>query len=411
VVDLVLTQRGEPAVLGRQEYEIHWADALAVLEAHRVLRIRVRTDYVLVNPNQYVGSARCGDRRLRVEARYPDLLAELRRGFPRKQRRVRLEGYDPGGKPRETRDDLVRFLAATAEVVHQGVPFSYEKRRDEGTSLRGALNIGQTVRKFASKGIHHRTVTERSVKTADASTVDIVWRAAELLQDEGALSPEEEGKLEVLLTAIGPKARELSLAAAMDEAELLHARSEDRIELRELAICCANILSRNRTEADIEAVTDSVSFVFTDADTLWELAVHRAMQQVVSAYGWRARLHPLRGTTTRLFEDGGPDVDPDVLIYGTDESVIAVVDAKDFAEKGVEPSGVYQVAAYARSLKSNNAVLIYLASDEEWRDEFGDDELRIHGAGVRPAGSDRLGRLRDVCREIAETVQADLLVS
>ena len=408
--DLVLMQRGEPAVLSREQYESDWADALSVLDAQKVINVHAKTDYVLIYPNQYVGTARCGGRRLRIAAKYPELLAELRRNF-RLQRTVHLVGYNPAGESRETRDDVVRFLMAAANVIDKGIPFDYQKRRYEGASLSGALNISETIRKYASRGMHHRAVTDKSVKTADASTLNVVWRVAELLDDERALAPEEAARLDVLLTAIGHNTQELSRAEALAQAEALFSRFEDRAEMRELAIACVNLLAPSQSQADVEAVTDSVSYVFTDVDALWERAVHQALQTVVARYGWHARLHPLRGVTSRLFDDGGPDIDPDVLVYDGSAKVVMVVDAKDFAQTAAEPSGVYQVVAYTRSLMSGDGVLIYLSSKAEWDGQFGDEQLRIHAAGVRPFGSDCLSRLRTACEKIADRIHTELVLS
>jgi hypothetical protein len=404
-VDILLTQRGSPAVLSRQCYDLHWVDGLETLVAHRIIRVERRTDYVLIHPNQYVGSARCAGRRLLIQPKYPELLFQLRRNFPLQKRDVSLEGFDPAREHKETSDFAVRFMAALSEVINNGIPFSYEKRRFEGSSLLGSLDIGQTIRLFASKGINHRAVTRRSVKVADSATIDIVWRATDVLRDFSVLSTEEEGRLDAMLTAIGPRGRELSLFEAMSHVGSVLLTFQDRPDLIDLAECCSDLFAHNRTDADIEAAIGSVSFSFTDVDALWERAVHQAIQQSVSPLGWEARLHPLRAASFRMFGDGGPDVDPDVLTYGGGGAVVMAVDAKDFTQKTAEASGVYQVTAYARALRASSGVLVYLADNEDWTEEFGDQEVRIFATGVRPTGPDVLIRLANVCRDIAGKVK------
>jgi hypothetical protein len=170
------------------------------------------------------------------------------------------------------------------------------------------------------------------------------------------------------------------------------------------------MFAHNRTDDDIEAAIGNVSFSFTDADALWERAVHQAMQQSVSPLGWEARLHPLRTQGFRLFNDGGPEIDPDVLTYGDGGSVLMAVDAKDFTQKTAEASGVYQVTAYARALHAPSGVLIYLAADEDWTEEFGDSDVHVCAAGVRPTGPDVLIRLARTCRDIAGKVRKSIPV-
>jgi hypothetical protein len=400
-VDIELTQRGSPAVVSRSAYEEHWCNGLETLVAHRIIRLEHRADLVLVYPNQYVGTARCAGRRLRIQARYPELLLQLRRNFPLHRRDVPLEGFDPADERKTTSDFAVRFLTALSEVINHGVPFNYKKRQYEGPSLVGSLNVGQTIRRFASRNIHHEAVTERSVKTFDSTVVDVIWHATDVLREFGVLSAHEEAALDVMLTAIELRCRELSLSEALSAAESLPIKYTDRPDIVELAACCLEVLAHNRTEYDIEAATGDVSFSFTDADALWERAVHQAMQQSVSPRGWRARLHPLRGTGFRLFEDGGPEIDPDVLAYFHDNSVLMPVDAKDFAQRSADASGVYQVTAYARALHAPTATLIYLAFEEDWVEEFGEQSLRIYAVGVRPTGTDVLIRLARACGEIA----------
>lgn len=397
----MLKQRGGPAVLSRQSYDDYWVDGLETLVAHRIVRVEPRTDYVLIYPNQYVGSARCAGRRLMIEPKFPELLFQLRRNFPLQKRDVGLEGFDPAREQKDTSDYAIRFLAALAEVINYGIPFTYEKRRFEGSSLIGHLDIGQTIRRFASKGNDHEAVTLRSVRFADFVTVDVIWRATDILRDFSVLSTDEEGRLDVMLTAIGPRTRELSLAEALSYSEVLLYSFPDRPDLIELADCCKDIFEHNRTDDDIEAAIGSVSFSFTDADALWERAVHQAMQQSVSPLGWEARLHPLRNQGFRLFSDGGPEIDPDVLTYSGGDSVIMAVDAKDFTQKSAEASGVYQIAAYSRALHAPSGVLIYLADAEDWVEEFGDSGVRVFAAGVHPTGPDVLIRLARTCGEIA----------
>lgn len=404
-MDIELTQRGGPAVVRRQDYEDYWATGLSVLVGYRIVRLEHHGEYTLVYPSQYVGYARCGGRRLVIKPKFDELLLQLRRNFPLNRRDAPLQGFDPTHERSVVSDLIIRFLHTLSEVVNQGVPFHYVKHTFAGPSLRGHLSVGKTIRRFTTRNIHHEAVTERRKKTTDPAIVDVLWRTTTCLSEIGALSQNEEAMLGVFLTAVGPPADEPSLSEAIAITERASDLYSSRLDVVALMRCCRDVLSLDRTEHDIEASTGNVLFTFTDVDALWERAVHQATRQAVAGYGWQSRLHPLRGSTIRMFADGGPQIDPDVLVYSDNAPLIAF-DAKDFAQRSPEASGVYQVAAYARTLQTPAAALIYLATEEDWLEVFGDSSVAVYAVGVRPSGTDVLIRLTAACAAIAEQVFA-----
>jgi 5-methylcytosine-specific restriction endonuclease McrBC regulatory subunit McrC len=114
----------------------------------------------------------------------------------------------------------------------------------------------------------------------------------------------------------------------------------------------------------------------------------------------------MRGKKTLLYSDGGPDIDPDIVIYSEGSPQI-VVDAKDFATSGADAAGVYQVNSYARHLKVRDAGLFYLAVEQDWSDSFGDESIRIHAFGIPPHGGNTLQRLRAACLTLISARQKE----
>lgn len=388
---LRLVQRGDPLVLPRREYEDRWGSYLAILVSHKVLRIRFQREHVLIYPNQYVGTARCPVGTVQITARIPDLLSELKRRFPLSRRDVAGHGHLSGATASDSADLPGAFLAALRDLIQEGLPFSYVSHSYVTSSPRGRLHVGSTIRRFSSRGMHHMAVVNKAARMSDPHVVGVILEVCERLEDEGLLSTGETSALDRMWAVVVDERR----AGTHDQIPLgaLAAAYADRPDVVRLLALARDILSSTNTASDISFDAGKVHFRFTDADALWERAVHAVLQSMLPLPEWRVELHPLRGRQTHLFPNGGPDIDPDVIAYRRSHAPV-VLDAKDFTTGAAEASGVYQVTAYARSLGASGAVLVYLTDGDGWHQSFGDANLSIAAVGVPLRGGSVLENLR-----------------
>jgi len=403
MTELHLRQHGDPAVLKRSDYDGGWADCLTVLEKNRVLRVQQHETYVLVYPNQYAGNARCPAGRLRVEARFPDLHAELRRMFPLRSRLVGLPGHAAGADRILGSDAVAAFLSRLAEVVSVGIPFSYVRKIVSSATLSGSLDIARTIREFDSIGIHHLAVVRQARKLRSTALASVIYAVVELLEADGWLSVEEAAFADLLIAVLPDRSIWMTRSEALDAVDDLTNAQRDRPDVLALCSSAADILSDALSAEDLDYASDKVSFSFSDSDALWERAIHVCLNEAASHAGWRALLHPLRGRSTPLYPDGGPDIDPDVILYA-DETPRLVVDAKDYAVLGPDASGVYQIDSYARHLLVPRGALIYLTVGDAWRESFGDGLVTVEAIGIPADSSAALPRLRAACAALVAAI-------
>lgn len=393
-----LRQRGEPAVVPLREFDGVWADALEALRAHRVIRIVRRSDHLLIYPNQFAGIARTSAGILRIAPRFPRLLDELRRAFPRDTRNVLGASAASSGSVMG-RDLAGAFVQSMMTVAANGLPFAYVRLRQEADSPRGGFDVGTTIRRFATRGIRHRAVTFATSRLADIDLVRVCRLAHDVLSSEGLISASEMPILERLETSFGWESvaplgsdEALSLIPGLIES---HRQRSDVVTLMQIV---ERIIATNQAEFDIEIAVANSTFRFSDADALWERAVHAAIQALLKPPSpLSVQLHPFRSTSKHLFPDGGPDIDPDVVVFESHAPVV-VVDAKDYEATAADPNGVYQVAAYARSLGASRALLVYLSPSDQWHSSFGDNEIRIDAVGIPVANASALSNLQAACR-------------
>ena len=104
-------------------------------------------------------------------------------------------------------------------------------------------------------------------------------------------------------------------------------------------------------------------------------------------------LHGLRSSGISLFEDGGPRIDPDIIVQNA-ASITAVFDAK---YKSLDPGSsgtaadLYQLTSYVRRLSAKLGALVY----------FSDGPATVSVSGTTPEGAPIL----------VISISADLLLS
>jgi hypothetical protein len=142
------------------------------------------------------------------------------------------------------------------------------------------------------------------------------------------------------------------------------------------------ILRESRNLWDFEHPVPGGDCRFSDTDRLWETAVFEAMKTTIGRIArYSVEFHPLRKGGTRLFVDGGPEIDPDIVVFASGRPVL-VVDAKYSLSTGADAADVYQITCYTQRLGAAVGLLVYLSPNAKWFSELGRTSDNRHIAAL-----------------------------
>jgi len=176
----------------------------------------------------------------------------------------------------------------------------------------------------------------------------------------------------------------LDVTQAIAVTEVLAAQYADRAELGRLLAVVSIILQDEHVVWDEELAISGGVARFCNMDRLWEKAVWTAFTQATSRDpDFRAELHPLSNMRVTLFENGGPEIDPDAILYYKGQPKL-VVDAKYTMATQPSADDIYQILCYSRRVGATRGILLYLTKGEPWSHSVGSggDGYEVLAAGV-----------------------------
>jgi hypothetical protein len=222
------------------------------------------------------------------------------------------------------------------------------------------------------------------VKKFDSDVLLVVGGVAAALSAGFDLSRDQQTKLEWLLLQL-PDLPTPTLAVAGSAIAQLRARIQDDAALDHLLGSAQAILDHESEAWAFSVESRASAGRFYDVDLIWEYAVAGLLRPRAEALGWNVMTHPWRGTRTTLFDDGGPNVDPDILVNQNGAATL-VVDAKNKIVSKPLSNDIYQVVCYARRASAARAAIVYLTDGESWTESMGDDGVAITAIGVSMDG-------------------------
>jgi hypothetical protein len=404
VNELVLREQGDPQPVSSLEYQA-WAPILEVLQAHKILRVRATENAVLVSANQFAGVARSPVGVVRINARHPSVVRLLRNLLVSSRRAVNSDAYSPGQVEKYGRDLTSAFLRALDDLLFVGLPFRYETSVRASSTVDGTINMDRTVAEYIAYGIHHIAVVQRSIRIAHESLCQVITAVVAALQDSDLLTMPELAMLDLKLNIFPKTDQQLSLSDAATLVKYVAVEFEANPEVSLVCEIASLILAGEDLATDVAYEHGPISFRFTDTNSLWEVAVQAYMRAAAVKVNLRSELHPYRNSVMNLFPDGGPNIDPDGVIYSA-TTPAAVFDAKSYGSGGADPDGVYQVVSYSRRLGVTRAALLYLVEGTGWSATFGDADVRIYAFGI-PTSPDAtlIQSLAAACNEFCEVTK------
>jgi len=381
-----LAESGPPLVFLASEWdETPYAVDVEQLAARRVVRIMRMGRSVLVEPQFYVGELRGAGWTVRVVPRWPDLYRSLRELVGSRPERL-VSAFEGAGTDRRVSEAAEAFARAVRVLLDDGLPLTFHPEVRATSSPRGRILVRETYQRFGMRGVGHLVVVRSSRRTTDVRVAAVVATTWEVLRLSGEADHLElRGLDEVVGLVAGEQAAVSSTEALSLIPEALEEQS-DRVAVRNLLLLCRDVLTRESRFWGYEATGPGGQARFCNMVRLWELGILSAFEsrlQGGAAAALRIADHPLRRGGLRLFDDGGPELDPDSVVYRSGRSLL-VIDAKYSAAGAATASDVYQIVCYVDRLQAAAGLLVYVTDGPPWFETIGHDlnECPIMACGV-----------------------------
>lgn len=356
---ICLRERGAPQVISRAD----WAHSNCTTDVNElaragIVKIQQAGDYLLLEPKTLVGVFDSPRLRLEVLAKSPDLANGLLRRLDGWRKRLEVEDPEKLGKIPDSGARWNTFETLLSKVHKEGLPWKYVKVRSITSTPRGSIHFRETISKLISRGICHKVVTSPQVRNhfeRFSPALEAVRRRISSLES-GA--PGLCSRVVRLIELAGDYSVPLDNREANETFEEL-SLLEGRPALVALCAFCQQLLI-NGNHIRISRRVGSGVAEFVDLERLWESAVQMLFAQQQHVHYEETALHPLRGSGRTLFDDGGPEIDPDIVLYKGARSV-AVIDAKYSVAKSPSADDIYQVTSYVYRIRCNVGILAYVA--------------------------------------------------
>ncbi|MFL9895632.1 5-methylcytosine restriction system specificity protein McrC [Paraburkholderia sp. RL17-381-BIF-C] len=358
-----LRERGEPQVVSPADWmSAGCADDATALARLGVLKVTRSDAYVLLEPKTLVGVFDSPRLLLEVLPKAPVLSAGLLQRLNHWRKSIDVDDPSKVGVFSDSVSLWKSFELLLTNLHSEGLPWSYARKTDISSAPRGRVLFRETLTRLAARGINHQLVANIQVRdhfNCFAPALDTVRRRLVLLENA---PPEVRSRVVRLISLIA----DISVPVSEDEARSafkMMAELEGRPSLDALLRFCLQILDGDRYYRHSQRVGSGIA-EFVDLEKLWENAIQMLLMQHSGSVDDRVLLHPLRRAAITLFEDGGPEIDPDIVSYrGSFQH--AIVDAKYSIATSPSAADVYQMTAYLSRLKCQVGLLAYVAQRSE----------------------------------------------
>ena len=406
-----LIERGVPAILEEGSWiGVEQDDRWRLFQSLRVVRTVVNGRYRLLEPRQFVGSFRSNYWSIRVDPRHPEFFEALCAfvgQWPSKQAPIVDDARDASAGARA--DAEAAFFIAAERAINSGLPFLYSTRLVTTSRPHGRVRFTDTIRRLQSRGVRHKVVCEEPIRYGDPILRGVLGTTMVLLRDRSLPQSAPRRRLELISDIVEPTV--LKTNDAIHGANHLIATYSDWPEVTLLASVCKAILTSAADIWDIQHQLDGGECRFCNIDRLWEIGLLQAFKHVGARRGLKAEFHPYGSSNVTLFDTGGPEIDPDIVVFHQGAPKI-IVDAKYSIKREPDAGDVYQIVCYTSRLKARMGVLVYLAdSDSPWLKELGQtaEGAKCFAAGV-PLNSIATTLLSTVGEIILAGVEAGAIV-
>ncbi|MDI9896004.1 hypothetical protein QM797_14860 [Rhodococcus sp. IEGM 1381] len=294
---------------------------------------------------------------------------------------ARFSSYSQG----DEEDLIAAFIGLVFSSLDEGVSPKYVRVSSE-ENLGGAFDIGNSIKRFASRGIYHRSVRKVSKIERPNRLEAVLAFTVHEIACNFLLSIEELKEIHRLKTLIGgvQPFRGKPDLCILDDLAYIENEVPDSSQVGVLMKICRQIIQGSTVASNLfsQDPVRRTSFNFFDTELLWEWAISNSIQKILTKSSNRCRLHPLRGVKSNFISILGPNVDPDCIIYSAAGNAIAIVDAKSYSAKAPTSADVYQMYSYASHLHCDVGIIMYLDENSGWERRIMDSSILIFAVGI-----------------------------
>lgn len=361
---LRLKERGDELILTPSQWALV-EDNIQELSSMGIVGLRSTATYRVVKPQQFVGRLRTAAGIVEIQPRNGPWFADLQQlvAFRPDKRLPTLEGETTSGTITSFADLAVAFYKVLQKSLRMGLPQTRRMELVVTSTPKGRMLFNASVRRLFAHGVRHKVVCARLTPHYDEELASVI-RLAVLLASQLAIPDVLKRNLDILTELVIKDSRQISVSEGKAAVDVLRRRYSEWPEIRELLAICAVIFSSNEPIWDIEVALAKGDARFCDVDRLWELAILTGIRSVLRL-GLTAEFHPYARTALQLLSDGGPQIDPDIVIYNSGVPSI-VLDGKNSFATSANASDVYQITCYVEKLNAESGSLIYLSAGENW---------------------------------------------
>ncbi len=357
---IVLRERGSPQVISRAQLgESNCIHDIADLARLNIVKIVQSSSYLLVEPKSLVGSYNSPRLRLDVAPKSPELASGLLMRLDNWRRRVDVEDPNKTGEAFQARNLWTTFEQLLSNLHREGLPWIYSRKTVISSTPRGRIDFRHTLNRVLSRGINHQvasSIQARNHFDGFAPSLDAVRRRIATIEVN---APSLRGRVGKLIELTGDSSRPFSVIDARKIFEELY-QLEGHPALMAICSFCSQVL-RGEDSIRISQPVGSGVAEFVDLERLWEEAVRMLLSHQSCCTRGTVRLHPIRGSGQTLFDDGGPEIDPDIVCYRGSLPIL-VVDAKYSVAASPSANDIYQLSSYVTRLGCESGALAYVAA-------------------------------------------------
>lgn len=356
---LRLTEYGGSFLLDRRDsHTLQFEPALTALEDGGIVRITRSSTAYSITPLRFVGEITTGRRRIIIDPRYPKFYRDVLAFLTQYRFRSVSEAADTLDiREERLADPAEYFVKCLSAAVSFGLPITFKRQSQLTMFPCGSINMSKTAAHWASSRQRHSVIAAADQKLTDETLATVFNAASTVAQSYPTLPIKAQRTVALCRVSLGTP-DDIGPSLALQRAKaLLFSRNLPPV-LTEAVKAAASLLSGDMTLNPILDYHGDTAARFLRVDHLWELVVHETCKTLLEPTT-KVSFHPFGHSKLPLFRDGGPNLDPDMVV-GSVETPLGVIDAKYSLVSEAAASDVYQLLAYMDRLAARWGVLVYL---------------------------------------------------